>query len=135
MRGCVAVLFSSFLALSVSAQCNYSLGYSGAFRASYLDVAVDGNDLWAATSYGVQLLDRSSDPPALAASVAVPGITRAVRVVGGVAYAASGTRVYAIRKSGKSIAIAGSVDAGATVNDIVATPLALYVATANGLGQ
>jgi hypothetical protein len=135
MRGCAAALFSSILVFSLSAQCNYSLGYSGEFRASYLDLAIDGSDLWAATSYGVQLFDRSVDPPPLVASIAVPGITKVIRIANGVAYAGSGTRIYAIRKNGKTLSIAGSVDAGATINDIVATPLDLYVATANGLQQ
>jgi hypothetical protein len=135
MRGCVAALFSSILALSLSAQCTYLLGYSGEFRASYLDLTIDGTDLWAATSYGVQLFDRSVDPPSLVASTAVPGITKVIRVANGVAYAGSSTRVYAIRKNGKTLSIAGSAEAGATINDMVATPLDLYVATANGLRQ
>ena len=136
MRGCVkASLLLVLLALPAFPQCTYSLGYSGAFRASYLDLAVDNNDLWAATSYGVQLFDRGVDPPALVASIAVPGITRTVSVTGGIAYAGSGTRVYVIRKNGKSLTIAGSFDTGANVNDIIATPLDLYVATSNGLRQ
>src|SRR5205823_898976 len=135
MRGCVAALFSSILVLSLSAQCNYSLGYSGPFRASYLDLAIDGSDLWTATSYGVQLFNRSVDPPSLVASIAVPGITRVIRVANGTAYAGSSTRIYAIRRNGKTLSISGSVDAGATINDILATPLDLYVATANGLFQ
>jgi hypothetical protein len=135
MRGCVAALFSFLVVLPIVSQCNYSPSYSGAFRASYLDLAIDNNDLWAATSYGVQLFDRSVDPPALAAAIAVPGITRIVRIANATAYAGSGTRIYAIRKNGRSLTIAGSVDAGATVNGVVATPLSLYVATSNGLQQ
>src|SRR6476661_9253892 len=109
MRGCVAavltVLFLSTILsiVPLAAQCNSSLVYSGPFRASYLDLAVDGNDLWAATSYGVQLFDRSVDPPALIASVGVPGITRVVRAVNGAAYAGSGSSVYVIHKSGKTL--------------------------------
>lgn len=135
MRGCVAALFSILLVLPAIPQCNYSPSYSGAFRASYLDLAIDNNDLWTATSYGVQLYDRSVDPPVLVAAIGVPGITRIVRVANGTAYAGSGTRIYAIRKNGKSLTIASSVDAGANVNDIIATPLNLYVATSNGLQQ
>src|SRR5436189_2599061 len=108
MRGCVATIaiLLSFPSLS---QCTYSLGYSGAFRASYLDLSIDGNDLWAATSYGVQLFDRSVDPPALVASIAIPGITRVVRVAGGVAYAGSGSRIYSISRNGNALAVAGSI--------------------------
>jgi hypothetical protein len=135
MRGCVAALFSILLVVPTIAQCNYSPSYSGAFRASYLDLAIDNNDLWAATSYGVQLFDRSVDPPVLVSAIAIPGITRIVRVANGTAYAGSGTRIYAIHKNGKSLTIASSIDAGANVNDLLATPLNLYAATANGLQQ
>jgi hypothetical protein len=137
MRGCVAVLISAlFFSTPVAAQCNSSLVYSGAFRASYLDLAIDNNDLWAATSYGVQLFDRTVDPPALVASIGVPGVTRVIRAVNGVAFAGSGTSVYAIHKSGKTLSIATSYDAGATVNDLVVTPAQfVYIATANGLRE
>ena len=138
MRGCVAaVLTVLFLSSTpLAAQCNSSLVYSGAFRASYLDLAIDGNDLWAATSYGVQLFDRSVDPPALVASLSVPGITRVVRAVNGVAYAGSGSSVYVIHKSGKTLSITASYDAGATVNDLVVTAAQYgFIATANGLRQ
>ena len=135
MRGCVAT-FLTFLFLSspLAAQCNSSLVYSGAFRASYLDLAIDGNDLWAATGYGVQLFDRSVDPPALVASLSIPGITRVVRAVNGTAYAGSGSSVYVIHKSGKTLSITASYDAGATVNDLVVTSAQYaFIATANGM--
>jgi hypothetical protein len=135
MRGCaVVLLLLLFLSSPLSAQCNSSLVYSGPFRASYLDLAIDGNDLWAATGYGVQLFDRGVDPPALVTSISLPGITRVVRAVNGTAYAGSGSSVYVIHKSGKALAITANYDAGATVNDLVVTP-ALYgfIATANGL--
>src|SRR6185369_17223842 len=62
MRGRVAAILLLFLC-SVPAfpQCNLSPVYSGQFRASILDVAADNNDLWAATSYGVALYDRTVD--------------------------------------------------------------------------
>ncbi|HEX3110730.1 MAG TPA: hypothetical protein VHU41_16655, partial [Thermoanaerobaculia bacterium] len=138
MRGCVvAVLTVLFLSSSpLAAQCNSSLVYSGPFRASYLDLAIDGNDLWVATSYGVQLFDRSVDPPALVASISVPGITRVVRAVNGVAYAGSGSSVYVIHRSGKTLTVAATYDAGATVNDLVVTAAQFgFIATANGLRQ
>ena len=136
MRGRAAVLLLSLLFVSrLSAQCGYTATYSGEFRASYLDLAIDGNDLWTATGYGLQLFDRSVDPPALVASIAIPGTTRVVRVVNGIAYAASGTKIYAIRRSNRTLSIAGSVDTGATVNDLLATPLDLYAATSAGLQQ
>jgi len=60
MRGRVAAILLLFL-LSIPAfpQCNLSPVYSGQFRASILDVTADNNDLWAATSYGVQLFDHA----------------------------------------------------------------------------
>jgi hypothetical protein len=134
MRGCVAVLVLLFVGSPLSAQCDSSLVYSAPFRASYLDLAIDGNDLWAATGYGVQLFDRSIDPPALVTSISLPGITRVVRAVNGTAYAGSGSSVYVIHKSGKTLSIAASYDAGATVNDLVVTSaLYAFIATANGL--
>ena len=60
MRGWViAVLLSFFIGTAAIPQCNYQLQYSGPYRASYFDLAVDGNDLWAATGYGLQLFDRT----------------------------------------------------------------------------
>jgi hypothetical protein len=137
MRGRAAVLILLLLLpVPLFAQCNFTLAYSGEFRASYLDIAVDSNDLWAATAYGVQLFDRSVDPPSLVASLALPSVTRVIRALGGVAFAGSGTSVYAIHRSGRTLSITGSYDAGATVNDLVATPAQyVYVATANGLRE
>src|SRR3954454_7745163 len=98
MFGRVAVAVSLLL-LPVAAfpQCNLTQVASVSFRSSYLDIAIDGNDLWAATSYGISLYDRSVDPPVLVASLPLPGITRAVRVANGIAYAGSGTTLNIIR--------------------------------------
>jgi hypothetical protein len=136
MRGRVAaVLLLSLLALPVFPQCTLTPQYSGQYRTSVLDVAVDGNDLWTATSYGLQLLDRSVDPPAAVASIAVPGITRVVRAANGTAYAASGTRIAIVRRNGTTLQLVRMIDAGATVNDLLLTTLYLYAATANGIAQ
>ena len=72
-----------------AATCNIAPVLSDQFRSSIVDLAVDGNDLWAATSYGVAVYDRSVDPPRLVASLPVPGNTRLVRLGNGVAYAGS----------------------------------------------
>lgn len=136
MRGCVVAVLTVLLlsASPLAAQCNSSLVYSGPFRASYLDLAIDGNDLWVATSYGVQLFDRSVDPPVLVTSIGIPGVTRVVRAVNGVAYAGSGSSVYVIHRTGKTLAVTATYDAGATVNDLVVTPAQYgFIATANGL--
>jgi hypothetical protein len=132
-----AVVAISLLLVPVVAipQCNLAQVASVPFRASYLDIAIDGNDLWAATSYGVSLYDRSVDPPALIVSLPLPGITRVVRAANGVTYAGSGSSIYVVRKSGRNLQLVRAIDAGATVNDLLLTTLDLYVATANGLSQ
>jgi len=137
MPGRVVALLLSFLTVAslANAQCNYSLQSSDQFRSSALDLAIDGNDLWVATSYGLSLYDRSVDPPALVTSLAIPGITKVVRVSGGRAYVGSGSTIYVVRKNGRSLENVRGIDAGATVNDILATTLDLYVATSSGLAQ
>jgi hypothetical protein len=136
MRGRVAaVLFLSLLALPLYPQCTLTPQYSGQYRTSVLDVAADGNDLWTATSYGLQLLDRRVDPPAPIASIAIPGITRVVRASNGTAYAASGTRIAIVRRNGNALQLIRMIDLGATVNDLALTTLYLYAATSNGIAQ
>ena len=133
-RVAVAVLLLLIPVVAVP-QCNLTQVASVPFRASYLDVAIDGNDLWTATSYGVSLYDRSVDPPALIATLPLPGITRTVRAANGIAYAGSGSTLFVVRKNGRSLQLVRGVDAGATINDLLLTTLNLYVATANGLTQ
>src|SRR3954451_19195134 len=136
MLGRVAVAVS-FILITATAfpQCNLTQVASVPFRASYLDLAIDGNDLWAATSYGISLYDRAVDPPLLIASLPLPGITRVVRVANGTAYAGSGSTLFVVRKNGRALQLVRGIDAGATINDLVLTPLDLYVATSNGLSQ
>lgn len=135
-RGRAVVLLVSLLfAVQSFAQCSFNPVLSAPYRASVLDVFLDGNDLWTATSYGVQLYDRTITPPQLVASLAVPGITRVVRASNGIAYAGSGSAIHVIRKNGRSLQLVRSIDAGATVNDLLLTTLDLYAATSNGLLQ
>jgi hypothetical protein len=138
MSGRVKAAFSSLLFLLIAQpafpQCSFTTRSSSAFRASMLDLAVDGNDLWAATGYGVQWLDRSVDPPALVASIGLPDTTRVVRASGGFVYAGSGSRIYVLRKNGRAIEVVRSVAAGGTVNDI-AIQIALFAATSNGIAH
>src|SRR5882757_2217328 len=111
MLGRVAVAISIlFVAVTAFPQCNLSQVASIPFRASYLDIAIDGNDLWAATSYGLSLYDRGVDPPALVASLPLPGITRVVRVTNGRAYAGSGSTLYVISKNGRSLQLVRGID-------------------------
>src|SRR5256712_6460114 len=135
MRARVLAVLSFLLALPALPQCNFTPVFSDQFRSSILDLAIDGNDLWAATSYGVALYDRSVDPPRLVAAVAVRGATRLLRLGNGLAYAGSGNSLAVLRKNGRALQLIRTVDAGAPVNDIAVTTLALFVATRNGLAQ
>jgi len=136
MLGRVAVAISLLLFPATAfPQCNLSQVASIPFRASYLDIAIDGNDLWATTSYGLSLYDRTVDPPALVASIALPGITRAVRAANGRAYAGSGSTLYIVGKNGKSLQFVRGIDAGGIINDLILTTLDLYIAGSNGLTQ
>jgi len=136
MLGRVAVAISLFLLPATAfSQCIPSQVASIPFRASYLDISIDGNDLWAATSYGLSLYDRSVDPPALVASIPLPGITRVVRAANGRAYVGSGPTLYIIGKNGKSLQTVRGIDAGGTINDLLLTTLDLYIASSNGLSQ
>src|ERR1041385_4683264 len=135
MRGRVAafpllyLFILSIVSISVVAQCNLAPVYSAQFRTTVLDITIDNNDLWAATSYGISIYDRSIDPPKLVASIAVPGVTRVVRVANGTIYAGSGSSIVLIRNR----QITKTIDAGGTVNDLLVTPLDIFAATSNGL--
>ena len=128
-----AALTISLIAIPALPQCGYQLVYSGQFRTSALDLALDGNNLWLATGYGVSLFDRTVDPPELVATIAVPGVTRVVRAANGIAYAGSSNAIFVISRNGRKLQIARGVDAGAAVNDLLLNGLDLYAATANGI--
>jgi len=131
----IAVVIAIFLALPALPQCSQSPVFSDPFRLSMLDVAVDGNDLWAATSYGIAVYDRSVDPPRLTTSLALAGTTRIVRATNGTAYVGSGNTLYVVRKNGQTLNVVRSVDAGAPLNDIAVAALSLFAATRNGIAQ
>jgi hypothetical protein len=137
MPGRVSVITISILLLAspLLPQCNFNPVLSAQFRSSFFDLAVDGNDLWAATSYGIALYDRSIDPPRLMASTAIAGATRLVRASNGLAYAGSGNSLVVVRKSGRTLQLLRSIDAGAAINDMLLTTLSLYIATRNGIAQ
>lgn len=133
MLGRVAAVAAASLLFAVPSfpQCKYSPARSAPFRASALDLAIEGNDLWVATSYGVALYDRSVDPPQFTARYAVAGLTRVVRARNEIAYAGSGTTIAVVRKTG----VVTTVEAGGLVNDMLLAGDFLYVATSNGLVQ
>lgn len=131
----IAGVLSTFL-IGVSAypQCDYHARYSGEYRASIFDIAIDNNDLWTASGYGVQLFDRSVDPPRLVATAAAPGLTRIVRASNGVAYAAGKSGISVIRRIGSSLQLVRTVPIG-VVNDLVLTTGALFAATPAGIAE
>lgn len=116
-------------------QCSLTPVASTQFRSTIFDLSVDGNRLWAATSYGLTLYDITADPPLILDSIALAGPTRVVRASGVIAYAASGSNIQFVRWTGRELQLAGSIDAGATVNDLVLTTNYLYAATSNGIVQ
>lgn len=131
-----AAILAFLFAAPAFAQCVDAPVLSVPFRLSMLDVAVDGNNLWTATAYGVALYDRTVDPPQLIATTGLPGTTRIVRPGGnGLLYAGSGNTLFVIRHTGTTLQIGSSVDAGAPINDIAVTPLWLFIATRNGIAQ
>ena len=127
----VLSLFSS----SLSAVCDYVPFHSRSYRASALDVALDGSDLWVATSYGVMLYEAGPNPPIPRAGLAIPGTTNRVRVGTGVVYAASGSSIFVIRKEGRTLRNVRSLDLGATIHDLLFAAPYLYAATGSGVVQ
>jgi hypothetical protein len=131
MRGRVilSLLVLLSLPLPAGAQCSWTPRSSAQFRTTALDVSVDGNFVWLATGYGVQLLENN----AVVDSVAIPGSTRVVQADGGgLAYAGSGARVYVLRREGKSIRVVRHFAASGVVNDILVSSY-LFVATTAGI--
>ena len=129
----IAVLLLLLSSFPVFPQCTFTRTHGAAFRASYLDVAIDGGDLWAVTGYGVQVYDRSRDVPVLIASAAVPENTKVVRVSGGLAYVGSGRTLNVFRRNGTAIQHLRAVDAGGTINDLLITGGFLFAGTSAGL--
>ena len=137
MRGRVAAvpLLSLLLVFPLLADCNFTLGYSGQFRATVFDVAVDGNYLWTATGYGVQLLEASATGPRILDAVPLPGSTRVISANGnGLAYAGSGAKLIVLRRNGSQIEVVRTIDAPGVINEILITSH-LFVATRSGIAD
>jgi hypothetical protein len=130
----ILILLSFSLPPIASAQCPWTPRYSGQFRTTALDVSVDGNFVWLATGYGVQLLEKGADgQTAIVDSVAIPGATRVIEADGnGLAYAGSGARLYVLRREGKSIRVIRGVTTSGVVNDVAISSY-LFVATSAGI--
>ncbi|HEX8253965.1 MAG TPA: hypothetical protein VF846_12530, partial [Thermoanaerobaculia bacterium] len=125
-----AVLFLLLLSSSLSADCNWTPRTSAQFRTTALDLSIDGNFVWLATGYGVQLLEGARVVDALA----LPGNTRVIHADGnGFAYVGSGARIYVLQRNGREITLVRSVAASAVVNDIAIVSSYLFAATATGI--
>lgn len=130
------VLLSLLVLLSsdIVADCSqWTATTSSPFRTTALDLSVDGNFLWLATGYGVQLLENGR----IVDAIGLPGTTRVVRAHGGngIAYAGSGSSIYVLRRDGRSISTLTSVAAGGTVNDLEIVSAALFAATTAGIAH
>lgn len=135
-RVAAVLLLLSLLSLDSSGQCNYVPRFSGQFRSTVYDVAVDGSFLWTATGYGVQLLEPTANGPEIVDAVAIPGSTRHIAPRGNdLAYSGSGSKIVVLRRNGRSLEVVRSVDAPGIVNDIVITSTHLFVATRNGIAH
>ncbi|MGZ8812221.1 MAG: hypothetical protein ACXW29_13855, partial [Thermoanaerobaculia bacterium] len=138
----VSLVLSIAVTSIVSGQCSDQPVGSFQFRASFLDIAADDSDLIAATGYGLALYAAATGTPALTATLPLAGTTRVVRAFNGNAFAGSGTNIFFVLRNhppvagpSTGLAVGGSVDTGATVNDLLPTTSRLYVATSNGLQQ
>jgi len=123
--------------IPLAADCNWTLRYSGEFRATVFDVVVDGEGIvWLATGYGLQLLEPVTGRGyAIVGSLPIPGSTRVIALNGILAYVGSGSRLYVVRRDGHKLTIVSSMDAGGTVNDIALVTSYLFVATSNSIAH
>jgi hypothetical protein len=137
MPGRVKVALLSILVFLVSnstfADCSqWTARTSSQFRTTAFDLSVDGDFVWLATGYGVQLFQNGS----IVASIGLPGSTRTVRASsGGIAYAGSGSSIYTLKREGNNITILNTVAITGTVNDLEVISSALFAATTNGIAH
>ncbi len=137
MPGRVKVALLSILVLvfsdSTSADCSqWTARTSSQFRTTAFDLSVDGDFVWLATGYGVQLFEDGS----IVASIGLPGSTRTVRASsGGIAYAGSGPSIYTLKREGNNITVLNTVAVTGTVNDLEVISSALFAATTSGIAH
>jgi hypothetical protein len=129
-----AVVLLSFLVLvsaNVAADCSqWTATTSSPFRTTAYDLSVDGNFLWVATGYGVQLLEEGR----IVDSIGLPGTTRVVKASGnGYAYAGSGSSVYVLRRNGRSITTLTSIALANNINDLEIVSSSLVAAINGGI--
>jgi hypothetical protein len=137
MPGRVKVALLSLLVLvfsnSTFADCSqWTARTSSQFRTTAYDLSADGDSLWLATGYGVQLIQGGS----IVASIGLPGSTRTVRASsGGIAYAGSGSSIYTLKREGNKITVLNTVAVTGSVNDLEIISSALFAATTNGIAH
>jgi len=137
MPGRVKVALLSIFVLIVSnstfADCSqWTARTSSQFRTTAFDLSVDGDFVWLATGYGVQLFQDGS----IVASIGLPGSTRTVRASsGGIAYAGSGSSIYTLKREGNNITVLNTVAVTGTVNDLEIISSALFAATTSGIAH
>jgi hypothetical protein len=137
MPGRVKVALLSILVLVVSASvfadCSqWPARTSSQFRTTAFDLSVDGDFVWLATGYGVQLFEDGS----IVASIGLPGSTRTVRAsTGGIAYAGSGSAIYTLKRDGHDITVLNTVAVTGTVNDLEIISSSLFAATTSGIAH
>jgi len=137
MRGrVISLLLLVFLSDQLSAACSWTPRYSGQYRTTAFDVAIDSEGfVWIASGYGVQIMEPlANGGVGFVDGAAIPGSTRVITVNGTIGYAGSGSRVYILRRNGRTLEVIRSIDAGATVNDIAIASY-LFVATSNGIAH
>ncbi|MGK2859613.1 MAG: hypothetical protein ACSLFQ_20625, partial [Thermoanaerobaculia bacterium] len=122
-------------ALPAPAECTWAPVYDSAYRMTALDTALDGNDLWVATSWGLELYDASVDPPRPVITVSMPGTTSSVAAAGGLVYVGSGTRLFVMRKDDGVPVVLGSTAVGGTVNDLFIVAPYVFAASSAGVVQ
>jgi len=137
MPGRVKVALLSILVLvfsnSTLADCSqWTARTSSQFRTTAFDLSIDGDFVWLATGYGVQLFENGS----IVASIGLPGSTRTVRASsGGIAYAGSGSSIYTLKREGNDITVLNTVAITGTVNDLEIVSSSLFAATTNGIAH
>lgn len=137
MPGRVKVALLSILVLLVSdstfGDCaQWTARTSSQFRTTAFDLSVDGDFVWLATGYGVQLFEDGS----IVASIGLPGSTRTVRAhTGGIAYVGSGSSIYTVKREGNNITVLNTVPVTGTVNDLEIVSSALFAATTSGIAH
>jgi hypothetical protein len=137
MLGRVKAALLSILVLvsfsSAAADCSqWPARTSSQFRTTAFDLSVDGNLVWVATGYGVQVFENGS----IVASIGLPGSTRVVRAhSGSIAYVGSGSSIFTLRRTGQSLAILNTATVTGTVNDLEIVSTSLFAATSSGIAH